>query len=91
MGCCLMASVLAGAPRIALVLWWFFQPVRFNATFTSVFWPILGILFLPWTTLAYVFVFPNGLSVFDWVILVVAFLIDISAYGGGYRSRGQMN
>ena len=62
MGCCLFATVLAGAPRLAFLLWWLFQPVRINATFTNFLWPLLGVLFVPFTTLMYVIVFPEASS-----------------------------
>lgn len=91
MGCCLFASLLAGAPRIALLLWWLFQPVRINATFSSFIWPLLGVLLLPWTTIMYVIVFPGGILGFDWVWLGLALVIDIASYGGGVRSRSQMS
>jgi hypothetical protein len=95
MGCCLLALVLIGAPRIALLLWWITNPARFALTFQGwlIFpglWPILGFFILPWTTLAYVFVAPGGLTLFDWIILIVALIIDLGAHGGGgeaYRRR----
>lgn len=86
MGCCLFALLVAGAPRVALVVWWLSDPGRIYSTFSTWLWPILGFLILPWTTIAYVFVAPNGLSGLDWVILVVALLIDLSAHGGGGRA-----
>jgi hypothetical protein len=89
MGCCLFATILAGAPRLALVFWWIFQPVRLNATFPNFIWRLLGILFIPWTTLMYVIVFPSGINGFDWVWLGLAVAIDIGSYGGGYRARSQ--
>jgi hypothetical protein len=87
MGCCLFVTVLAGAPRLAFLLWWLFQPVRINATFHTFVWPLLGVLFLPWTTLMYVLVFPGGIVGFDWVWLGLAFAVDIATYTGGARSR----
>ncbi len=89
MGCCLFATILAGAPRLALVMWWIFQPVRLNATFPNFIWPLLGILFIPWTTLMYVIVYPSGINGFDWLWLGLAVAIDIGSYGGGYRARSQ--
>jgi hypothetical protein len=89
MGCCLFATVLAGAPRIAFILWWLFDTQRINHTFTNVIWPLLGVLFIPWTTLMYVFVYPGGISGFDWVLLGIALLVDISTYTGGARARSQ--
>jgi hypothetical protein len=90
MGCCLLSLVLIGAPRIALFLWWLFQPGRFAVTFGNFLVPLLGLLILPWTTLMYLFVFPGGVTGFEWLLVIVAFLVDIGSYGGGgraYRSR----
>jgi hypothetical protein len=83
MGCCLFASVLAGAPRLAFLLYWLIKPVQVQAALNSFWVALLGFLFLPWTTLAYVFVFPGGVTWFDWLIVGVAVLIDISTYTGG--------
>lgn len=87
MGCCLLVAVLAGAPRIAFLLWWFFEPGRINATFDAVMWPILGVIFLPWTALAYVFVAPGGVSGWNWVLLVIALMFDLGTHGGSAKSR----
>ena len=100
MGCCLIAALVIGAPRLGLFIWWFADPTRFAATFHA--WsisaglpvpasglPVLGFLILPWTTIAYVFVAPGGLSTLDWIILAVALLIDLSAHGGGRAAYGR--
>jgi hypothetical protein len=50
---------------------------------------MLGLLFLPWTTLMYVGVEPHGMSGVDWLLLGVAFLADIATYSGGYQNRQQ--
>jgi len=87
MGCCLFAVLLAGAPRLAFLLWWIFQPFRMDATFTSFFWPLLGVIFIPWTTIMYVLVFPAGISGFDWVWLGLALAVDVGTYVGNVRAR----
>jgi hypothetical protein len=89
MGCCLFAILLAGAPRLAFVIWWIIQPFRMQTTFPNFIWPLLGVIFLPWTTIMYVIVAPGGVTGFDWVWLVLAFAIDISTYGGNARARQQ--
>jgi hypothetical protein len=102
MGCCLAVLLLAGAPRVALVLWWFSDPSRVVGSFgnwvitsgslsapTWIF-PVLGFVLLPWTTVAYVFVAPGGVNGFEWLIVGLALLIDLSTHGGSgraYRSR----
>jgi hypothetical protein len=86
--CCLFASLLLLGPRAVIFLWWLFEPTRWNVTFDSFFVPFLGFLFLPWTTLMYVAVFPGGLDTFDWIALAFAFLIDVASWGsGGFSGR----
>lgn len=85
--CCLVTALFFLGPRAAILVWWILQPVRWQATFSTFLWPVLGFLFLPWTTLAYVIVAPGGVVGFEWVVLALAFLVDIAAHAGGYRNR----
>jgi len=88
MGCCLFALLLAGAPRIAFLLWWLVQPGRINLTFHTILWPLLGLLFLPWTTIMYVIVYPGGIHGFDWLFLALALAVDLGTYfGNGASAR----
>jgi hypothetical protein len=82
MGCCLFALILAGFPRIVTILYWMLNPFYVASLFPNWFIPIIGIVCLPWTTLAYVLMGKN-LGVFEIIILVFAFFLDISTYGGG--------
>ena len=87
MGCCLFAVLLAGAPRLAMLLWWIFQPVRMQTTFPNFFWTLAGVIFVPWTTIMYAIVYPAGINGFDWVWLGLALALDISTYVGNVRAR----
>jgi hypothetical protein len=71
--------------RGVLFLVWLFQPVRFNAAFDgfSFLVPLLGFLFLPWTTLMYVLVSPGGVDTVDAIGLVLALVLDIGSYAAG--------
>jgi hypothetical protein len=101
MGCCLGVLLLGGAPRIALILWWLVDPARVDGTFggwsTTVgtftapawIWPLTGLLLLPWTTVAFVYVSPGGISTLEWVILAIALLLDLSTHGGSGRAYQQ--
>jgi hypothetical protein len=85
---CLFFVLLAAGPRAAIVVWWLADPIRWNATFSSVIWPILGVLFAPWTTLTYALVVPGGVNGFDYVWIGMAVLVDIASYSaGGVYSR----
>jgi hypothetical protein len=87
MGCCLVALLLAGAPRIALLAWWFYDAARIESTFGGWIAPVLGVILLPWTTIAYVYVAPGGVTTFEWVIVVIALLIDLGSHGGGAEAN----
>ena len=89
MGCCLFASLLAGAPRLAAIIWWIAQPSRFTLAFHSAIGGILGIIFLPWTTLMYLAVVPGGVQGFNWFWIAIGLAIDFSVYAGNIRAREQ--
>jgi hypothetical protein len=83
-----MMLVLLG-PRFGGLLWWIVEPGRWDGAFDTFIWPVLGLVFVPWTTLMYVIVEPHGIVGFDWLWLGFAFLVDIASYGGGYQNRQQ--
>lgn len=89
--CCLLTTLVFIGPRAGILVWWLLQPLRWTATFPSFIWPLLGFLFLPWTTLMYVVVAPGGIIFFDWVLLGIAVLSDLAMYGGGaYGNRDRL-
>ena len=89
--CCLVAVLLFLGPRAGVLLWWLFERARWDLAFDHIVIPILGFLFMPWTTLAYVLVFPGGLDSLDWILVIVAILVDLGSYGGGYRNRQRLH
>jgi hypothetical protein len=82
-------TTLFFGPRAALVIWWLINPNRFSDAFSEWIIPVLGILFLPWTTLTYVIVYSsfNGVNGFEWLFLALGFFADISSYIGSARRR----
>jgi len=93
MGC--LFVVFAGMfPRFADILLWIARPHMFLAPFDgNWFWPLLGIIFLPFTTLMYVIMWTPGVGLngFDWFWLVLAVLLDVShAVGSGYANRDRV-
>lgn len=79
---CFFAIFAAAAPRLALIFVWIFTPLV-NRAFDTILLPILGIVFLPYTTLFYVLVVPGGIMGFEWFLLIFGFIIDIASYTGG--------
>lgn len=89
--CCVVTSLFFLGPRIAIIVWWLLQPLRWSAAFPTFFYPLLGFIFLPWTTLMYVLVQPQGISGFAWILLGLALLIDVSGWaGGGFGNRNRV-
>ncbi len=77
-------------PACFNAFWWIFQPLRWQVAFNNLFggglwwiWPILGIVFIPWTTMMYVLVSPGGVVGWDWFWLGLMLVSDIAFYGGG--------
>jgi hypothetical protein len=90
--CCLATSLFFIGPRAGIVVWWVLQPLRWQAAFNTFVWPLLGFLFLPWTTLAYVVIAPGGIRGPEWLVLVLALVVDVAGYaGGGYGNRGHVS
>jgi uncharacterized BrkB/YihY/UPF0761 family membrane protein len=86
--CCAFLSLLLFGPRVVGAFWWLFQPAMWEATFRNWMnpwwiWPMLGIIFVPWTTLMYVIVAPGGLNLWDWIFIGIAVVADVASYGGG--------
>ena len=86
--CCVVSLLVFIGPRIAAFAWYLTDTARWNAAFNNILWPILGVLFLPWTTLAYVLMSPGGVQGLQWAMVVLGFLIDVGVLGGGgYSNR----
>jgi hypothetical protein len=94
--CCFLTVLVFFGPRLAIIVWYFINPILFNAATNSSFLlSCLGFIFLPWTFLAYLVAFSvldGGVTGFGWVIVGLGFLLDIMSYsGGGYGNRDRIN
>ncbi len=86
--CCLLAVAAFFGPRALGFVWWLLEPVRWGTAFPTAIIGLLGWAFLPWTTVAYVFVYTNGMDVLDWALVIVAIFVDFASYGGSaYRRK----
>jgi hypothetical protein len=79
--CCLVLIASGLGPRIALAVWWIFGE-KVDAAFGSFIWPLLGLLFLPWTTLFYVIAWSaiDGVSGVGWLFVAIGVALDIGTY-----------
>ena len=88
---CVVAVIGMGLPRLAILASWLNDPALWGSTFSSQLWPVLGFVFLPWTTLAWALVYApiKGVTGFGWVIVAFAFFADISVHVGSAKARRQ--
>jgi hypothetical protein len=87
---CLLALLMLFAPRVALTLVWIFSNLVDRA-FSGFVIPLLGLLFLPYTTLFYVLAWaPGGGGVrgWGWFFVGLGVLLDLMHGGvGGYTLK----
>lgn len=81
---CLFAMGAAFFPRLAIIGLWILTPLVSRA-FSGIILPILGVLFLPYTTLFYILVYSPETELSIWAILfvIVGFIFDLGSYAGG--------
>lgn len=55
---------------------------KVDAAFDAWIWPLLGLIFLPWTTLAYVLAWGpiDAVSGAGWLVVALGFAADIASY-----------
>ena len=94
LGCsCLFALGATFFPRLVSLFTWLFTPLVSRAFHNTLLWPLLGIIFLPFTTLMYVLVYNPLTGLTGWTLLwvILGFLLDISSYtSSAYSNRNRI-
>jgi hypothetical protein len=85
---CLIVLIGLFSPRLAIVVLALFTNLMERA-YDGFLVPLLGFLLVPWTTLMYALVYSSGRRVygFEWFLVGIAFVIDVSSYAGSDRYR----
>ena len=86
MGCLYLLLALV-SPRLLLVVLWIFTTYVQPIAFKFWLWPLLGLIFLPWTTLAFVWAQNTHLGFFQIAAIVIGLLVDVGSNGGAERQR----
>jgi hypothetical protein len=88
---CLLALFGGLFPRFALLILWIARPALVDAAFNTFILPLLGIIFLPFTTLIYVIVYTpgEGLTGLGLIWVIIALLLDIGHWGASYTQRAR--
>jgi hypothetical protein len=92
---CLFALLAGFFPRIAFAVYWIARPNVVSAVFDTLLWPLLGLIFLPFTTLMYTILAANtpgnGLSGGDLLWVGIALVLDLSHYAySAYGNRDRI-
>jgi len=85
---CLIAAIAFFFPRLVMVVM-VLAGDYLGRAYQTVLWPLLGFIFMPYTTLAYAWA-KNSHGSVDGVYLVVvilAVLLDLGVVGGGASAR----
>ena len=89
MPCCAVLVVLFLGPRVAIAAMAVFSNYLGRAFGGAILLPLVGWIFLPWTTLAYAWAINSTGEVagLQAIVVVVAVLVDLGVVGGGAARR----
>ena len=90
-GC--LSALLPAFSRIMLLMYWISRPAMMNLAFSTFIVPCLGFLFLPFTTLMYVWLIQGvgGIQGIDWLWLILAVVLDFATVAGaGAANRNRI-
>ena len=86
---CLLVLLAAFAPRLVVLFAWIGRPSYFDSVFDTWIFPLLGLIFLPFTTLMWLLLGapPLGVHGIDWLWIALAVMLDLSHYANTYGQR----
>lgn len=81
---CLFLTLLIVSPRVGVGALWLFTDWVERAFDDGILLPILGIIFLPWTTALYVLGYLIGEAATPWGILgaIIGLFLDLALHAG---------
>ncbi len=88
---CLLLFVILLFPRVTLILMWYFTNYLQRAFPSGLLLPLLGLIFLPLTTLVYAWELNNGMPTagINLLWLLIAVIIDLGGLGGGAHRQSR--
>jgi hypothetical protein len=78
---CLIFLLALFAPRVAFALMWIFGS-RVDHAYGSFIWPLLLLIFLPWTGIMYALLWSpvGGVDGAEWLLIALAVAVDIMSW-----------
>jgi hypothetical protein len=85
---CFVFLLALFAPRLAFALMWIFGD-RVDVAFDSFLWPLLLLIFLPWTGIMYTLLWSPvvGVDGAEWILVALAVFIDIASWSARAAKR----
>ena len=79
--CCLALILGFLGPRVAFFLWWVFGD-KIDMIWDSWVWPLLGLIFLPWTFICYAIAWGplHHVSGAGWLLVAIGIFLDLASY-----------
>jgi hypothetical protein len=87
---CLFLILMMLSPRLGIIFLWAFTNYV-SRSFDTWIWPLLGLIFLPWTTLLYILVAApvGGISFWGWLFVALGLIMDVGSHLNSYANRSQ--
>lgn len=81
---CLFLILIGVSPRIGIVALWLASDWVERAFNDGVVLPVLGLIFLPWTTALYVvgYVIGDGATPWGWLGFAIGLFLDVALHAG---------
>lgn len=78
---CLIFVLALFAPRVAFAFMWIFG-IRVDEAFDLFLWPLLLLIFLPWTGIMYAVLWSPvvGVDGAEWILIVLAIIVDMMSW-----------
>ncbi len=88
--CCILLLAAGIGPRLALAFVWIFGD-RVELAYDTWVWPLLGLLFAPWTVLFYALAWApiEGVSGAGWIFVAFGVALDVATYLARFARRSQ--
>jgi len=86
---CILGCIALSFPRLVIVILAIFTTYLHDA-YRGPLWPILGFIFMPFTTLAYAWAWHYGggnIQGLGLAVIIVAALMDLGTLGGGASNK----
>lgn len=89
---CLFAMLIATLPRVALILAWLFSSRWDTVWQGNWFWPLLGFIAVPFTTIMYMLSWNplTGIQGWDWMWIGMGLMLDVMKWAQIAVNRKQV-